>query len=85
MSKQEKDNSAIIKKRYLELLCRNPDKIGFEHYLHLMDTGHLDEEGLINNIKSSDEYKNMPKFIIDITELGNDTKGRDIIQPNKML
>ena len=85
MSKQEKNNSVIIKKAYLELLCRKPDKIGFEHYLHLMDTAHLDEEGLINNIKNSDEYKNMPKFIIDITELRNNNKERDLTQPNKIL
>lgn len=59
---------------YRELLYRKPDKIGLEHYLHLMETGHLDENGLINNIKNSDEYKNTPKFITDIKELRNNVQ-----------
>lgn len=39
-----------------------------------MDNGHLDEEDLVQDIKNSDEYKNIPKFITHIKELGNDAK-----------
>lgn len=53
----KKDYSEIIRKCYLEILKREPDEIGLNHFLKLMQEKQLDEEKLTFVIKSSDEYK----------------------------
>ena len=55
--------SEIIKKCYLNLLYREPDKEGFNYFLNLFKNENIDEAGLIENIKNSDEYKITPRKI----------------------
>ena len=63
LSSKEKNYSEIIKKCYLDLLYREPDTEGFNYFLNLFKNGNLDEIGLIENIKNSDEYKITPRRI----------------------
>ena len=59
----KKNYSEIIKKCYLDLLYREPDTEGFNYFLNLFKNENLDEIGLIENIKNSDEYKITPRKI----------------------
>lgn len=54
-------NKEIINKCYLEILKRDPDQVGFLHFLSIMKTpinpNGLDENGLRRQIKESVEFK----------------------------
>lgn len=51
------DFSSIIRKCYLQLLNREPDDLGLQYYLGLMENGLLTEPKLMEIIKNSSEYK----------------------------
>lgn len=52
-----KNNTEIIKKNYRKILDREPDDLGFNHYLSLMERKEIDEKRLVEILKNSDEYK----------------------------
>ena len=66
----------IIKNCYLKILKRQPDEIGFKHFLDLMKKGEITEEKLIILMKKSDEYK-------DIASMKNFIKKYDLLFSNK--
>lgn len=53
----KKDYSKIIRECYLEILNREPDETGFNHFLDLMKKNELDEKKLREILISSEEYK----------------------------
>lgn len=60
--------SEIIRICYLEILGREPDKFGFDHYLNLLEKKQINESQLEEIIKSSPEFmdrhpENIPKLI----------------------
>ena len=63
LSSKKNNYSEIIKKCYLDLLYREPDTEGFNYFFNLFKNENLDEIGLIENIKNSDEYKITPRRI----------------------
>jgi len=72
-------NKKIIRNAYLQILKREPDKIGFDHFLNLFQNDKLDEEELIKLMKSGVEYKDiesMKNFIekYDLLFLKKSTK-----------
>jgi hypothetical protein len=50
-------NKKIIWDTYLKILKREPDEVGFDHYLNLFQNGTLDKEKLISLMKNGEEYK----------------------------
>ena len=53
---EEIDNIQIIKNYFNELLQREPDNLGLNHYLKLLNKKNIDEFQLFELIKSSPEY-----------------------------
>jgi len=53
---EEIDNIQIIKNYFNELLQREPDDLGLNHYLKLLNKKNIDEFQLFELIKSSPEY-----------------------------
>ena len=47
----------IVRRCYLQYLNREPDDAGLKHYVHLMQTGQINEKSLIDTFKNSPEYK----------------------------
>ena len=47
----------IVRRCYLQYLNREPDDVGLKHYVHLMQTGQINEKSLIDTFKNSPEYK----------------------------
>ena len=47
----------IVRGCYLQYLNREPDDAGLKHYVHLMQTGQINEKSLIDTFKNSPEYK----------------------------
>jgi len=47
----------IIRDAYVQILKREPDKIGFDHFLNLFQNGKLNEDELIALMKNSEEFK----------------------------
>jgi len=56
MSKSQKLED-IVRRLYLDILHREPDKDGFNHYLNLLKNNEIDELKLIEIFKESSEYK----------------------------
>ena len=54
---KKKTSAEIIRKAYEELLNREPDEIGFNHFLSLLEKKEIDEKKLRLLIQDSDEYK----------------------------
>lgn len=52
----------IIRKSYLNLLNREPDENGFNHFLSLLEKKEIDEKKLRLLIQDSDEYKRIKKY-----------------------
>ena len=55
--KVEKNDSNVIRECYLELLHREPDTDSLDHFLNLFEKKQMNEKILIDNIKTSKEYK----------------------------
>jgi len=51
------DCERIVTKYYRELLNRDPDQDGFNHYVELLKNNKIDEKQLIDTFKNSTEYK----------------------------
>ena len=47
----------IVRKCYRDLLNREPDQDGFNHYVGLLKKNEIDNTQLINIFKNSPEYK----------------------------
>ena len=53
--KKKKTHAEIINNAYKELLNREPDEIGFNHYMTLFEKNKIDEKKLKDLLQESDE------------------------------
>ncbi len=53
----QSDSQKIVERCYLNILCRKPDEAGLKHYTKLLEGNEIDETGLIQQFKNSNEYK----------------------------
>jgi len=51
----------LVRKCYLEILGREPDESGFNHYVNQLNTGTISAAQLPDKLKDSIEYKHEPK------------------------
>ena len=71
----------VVDEAYKKILKREPDELGFKHYLNLLTKGEITENELASLMKNSDEYKDidlMNNFIkkYDLLFTKNHTKNR---------
>lgn len=60
------DYEEIVRKHYRELLSREPDPDGFNHYVGMLKKNEISEQQLINIFKNSIEYKLSHPIEIDL-------------------
>ncbi len=71
----------VVDEAYKKILKREPDELGFKHYLNLLTKDEITENELASLMKNSDEYKDidlMNNFIkkYDLLFINNQTKNR---------
>ena len=71
----------VVDEAYKKILKREPDELGFKHFLNLLTKGEITENELASLMKNSDEYKDidlMNNFIkkYDLLFINNQTKNR---------
>ena len=71
----------VVDEAYKKILKREPDELGFKHYLNLLTKDEITENELASLMKNSDEYKDidlMNNFIkkYDLLFTKNHTKNR---------
>ena len=50
-------DTKVVRKHYRDLLNREPDEDGFNHFVGLLKNNEIDEKQLIDILKNSTEYK----------------------------
>lgn len=86
-------NKEIVRKCYLKVLEREPDEVGFNHFLQMMrgwmKPNGIDEKKLIEILKKSDEYKKIKLARINDRKPKYKFKGlygiEYLIRPNSVL
>ena len=71
-----KDNNydELVKKCYLEILGREPDELGFNHYLNQLNAGTISPIQLPGMLKDSIEYKHEPNNFLQHNLVQNFSK-----------